>query len=35
MIEDASDSGNGNAVNMEQIYLFDPDVILFAEGGHL
>ncbi len=32
VIEDVSDAG-GNTLNMEQIYLFDPDVILFTEGG--
>ena len=26
-------SNSGDTVNMEQLYLFDPDVILFTEGG--
>jgi len=29
-VENVSNKGGGNPINMEQLYLFDPDVILFA-----
>ena len=32
-VEDVSDRGGGNTVNMEQLYAFDPDVIVMAQGG--
>ena len=31
--KELSNAGGGNTVSMEQLYLFDPDVILLAEGG--
>ena len=31
--KELSNSGGGNTINMEQLYLFDPDVILLTEGG--
>jgi len=31
--KELSNAGGGNIINMEQLYLFDPDVILLAEGG--
>ncbi len=33
VVEDISNKGGGNTVNMEQMYLFDPDVILFTTGS--
>lgn len=30
VVEDVSNKGGGNPVNMEQLYVFDPDVILFS-----
>lgn len=33
VVEDVSDKGGGNTINMEQLYLFDPDVILFTTGS--
>ncbi len=32
-VEDVSDKGGGNTINMEQLYAFDPDVIVMAQGG--
>ncbi len=33
VVEDVSNKGGGNTVNLEQMYLFDPDVILFTTGS--
>ncbi|MGN0968739.1 MAG: ABC transporter substrate-binding protein [Oscillospiraceae bacterium] len=33
VVEDVSNKGGGNTINMEQLYLFDPDVILFTTGS--
>lgn len=33
VVEDISNRGGGNTINMEQLYLFDPDVILFTSGS--
>ncbi|MDR1206758.1 MAG: ABC transporter substrate-binding protein [Peptococcaceae bacterium] len=33
VVEDIRNSGGGNTISMEQLYLFDPDVILFATGS--
>ena len=33
VVEDISNKGGGNTINMEQLYLFDPDVILFSAGS--
>lgn len=33
IVNDISDKGGGNTVSMEQLYLFDPDVILFTAGS--
>ncbi|MGN1001774.1 MAG: ABC transporter substrate-binding protein [Oscillospiraceae bacterium] len=33
VVEDVSDKGGGNIINLEQLYLFDPDVILFSPGS--
>jgi len=30
VLEDVTSKGGGNLINMEQLYLFDPDVILFT-----
>lgn len=30
VVEDVSNKGGGNVINLEQLYLFDPDVILFT-----
>ena len=32
-VEDVSNRGGGNPINLEQLYLFDPDVILFSAGS--
>ena len=31
--KELSNAGGGNTINMEQLYIFDPDVILLTEGG--
>ncbi len=31
--DEVSNKGGGNTVNMEQVYVFDPDVILFTTGS--
>jgi iron complex transport system substrate-binding protein len=33
VVEEVSDRGGGNTISMEQLYLFQPDVILFAGGS--
>ena len=33
VVEEVSNKGGGNPVNLEQMYLFDPDVILFTTGS--
>ena len=33
VVEDVSNSGGGNIIGLEQLYNFDPDVILFAGGS--
>lgn len=33
VVEDVSNKGGGNTINLEQLYLFDPDVILFTTGS--
>ncbi len=33
VLDDVSNKGGGNEINMEQLYLFDPDVILFAPNS--
>ena len=33
VLEDVSNKGGGNPINLEQLYRFDPDVILFAAGS--
>lgn len=33
VVEDVSSKGGGNVISLEQLYNFDPDVILFAEGS--
>jgi iron complex transport system substrate-binding protein len=33
VVEAPSDSGMGNPISMEQLYLFDPDVIVMSAGG--
>ena len=33
VVEDVSNKGGGNTINMEQLYRFDPDVILFTTGS--
>ena len=33
VVEDVSNKGGGNTVGMEQLYLFDPAVILFTTGS--
>ena len=33
VVDDVSNRGGGNTINMEQLYLFDPDVILFTTGS--
>ena len=32
-VEDVSDRGGGNIINMEQLYNFDPDILLFTTGS--
>ncbi|MBO4330609.1 MAG: ABC transporter substrate-binding protein [Oscillospiraceae bacterium] len=32
-VDDVSNKGGGNPINMEQLYIYDPDVILFAAGS--
>ncbi|MDO4552264.1 MAG: ABC transporter substrate-binding protein [Bacillota bacterium] len=32
-IEELSNSGGGNTINMEQLYIFDPDYIILTGGG--
>ena len=34
VVEDVSNKGGGNTVNMEQLYNFDPDVVLFTSGSY-
>lgn len=31
--KELQNKGGGNTINMEQLYLFDPDVVLLTEGG--
>ncbi len=33
VVPEVSNKGGGNTINMEQLYRFDPDVILFAAGS--
>ena len=33
VVEDISNRGGGNVVSMEQLYIFDPDVIIFTAGS--
>ena len=33
VVEDVSNRGGGNPINLEQLYRFDPDVILFTAGS--
>ncbi len=33
VVEDVSSKGGGNTINLEQLYQFDPDVILFSAGS--
>lgn len=33
VVEDVSNKGGGNIISLEQLYNFDPDVILFADGS--
>ena len=33
VLEEVSNRGGGNPINLEQLYLFDPDVILFTTGS--
>ena len=33
VVEDVSSKGGGNVISLEQLYNFDPDVILFADGS--
>ena len=33
VVEDVSNKGGGNVISLEQLYNFDPDVILFADGS--
>ena len=33
VVEDVSDRGGGNTIDLEQMYNFDPDVILFTAGS--
>lgn len=33
VVEEVSSKGGGNTISLEQVMLFDPDVILFASGG--
>ena len=33
VVEDVSNKGGGNPINMEQLYVYDPDVILFSTGS--
>jgi iron complex transport system substrate-binding protein len=33
VVEEVSDRGGGNTISMEQLYIFQPDVILFAGGS--
>ena len=33
VVEDVSSKGGGNTINLEQLYSFDPDVILFSAGS--
>ena len=33
VVEDVSNKGGGNPINLEQLYRFDPDVILFTAGS--
>lgn len=34
VVEDVVSKGGGNVINMEQLYLFDPDVILFSPESY-
>lgn len=33
IVDDVSNKGGGNLINLEQLYRFDPDVIVFCEGS--
>lgn len=33
VVEDVSNKGGGNVISLEQLYNFDPDVILFSDGS--
>lgn len=33
VVPEVSNRGGGNSINLEQLYLFDPDVILFSSGS--
>lgn len=33
VVEEVSGKGGGNTISLEQVMVFDPDVILFASGG--
>ena len=33
VVEDVTNKGGGNIISLEQLYNFDPDVILFADGS--
>ncbi len=33
VVDDVSNKGGGNNINMEQLYIFDPDVIIFSKGS--
>ena len=33
VVEDVSNKGGGNIISLEQLYNFDPDVILFSDGS--
>ncbi len=33
VVSDISNKGGGNTISMEQLYLFDPDIILFTTGS--
>ncbi len=34
LVEDVINKGGGNLINLEQLYLFDPDVILFSPDSY-
>lgn len=33
VVEEVSNKGGGNTINMEQLYIFDPDVIIFTDDS--